>query len=67
VTAPSAYRFNKVRDLAAALGAERHVVAEDVSQAQLGSRLAEPPHATVAARIRELRQRSSAFLDAALR
>jgi hypothetical protein len=67
VTAPSAYRFNKVRDLAAALGAERHVVAEDVSQGQLAALLAEPPHATVAARIGELRQRSSAFLDAALR
>jgi polysaccharide pyruvyl transferase WcaK-like protein len=67
VTAPSAYRFNKVRDLAAALGAERHVVAEDASEARLAPLLAEPPGEAVADRIEELRQRSSAFLDASLR
>ncbi|SFR77738.1 polysaccharide pyruvyl transferase family protein [Sphingomonas jatrophae] len=66
VTAPSAYRFNKVRDLAAKLGAQRHIVGEDASATMLTERLATPPDPAITARIAELRASSTEFLRAAL-
>lgn len=65
-TAPSDYRFSKVRDLTAALGAERHMVGEDASERFYQRLLSEPLAPTIPARIAELRERSNAFLEAAL-
>lgn len=65
-TAPSAYRFNKVRDLAAALGASDRIVAPDAIDADLDRLLATPPGAAVDATIADLRDRSRSFLHAAL-
>lgn len=66
ISTPSAYRFNKIRDLAAKLGAGDHIVREDVSDAGLDRRLAEPVSPAITARIAELRERSRAFLGTAL-
>lgn len=60
------YRLNKVRDLTAKLGAERHLLREAPTGAQFASLLAEPPSEAVQRRIAELRGTSQAFLDAAL-
>jgi hypothetical protein len=66
VSAPSAYRANKVRDLAAALGAEDRIVDQDTPNSRLYALLETAPGDPVSRRITELRQRSGAFLDAAL-
>jgi hypothetical protein len=66
VSAPSAYRFNKVRDLAAALGAEHRLVGEGTSDDVFGALLAEPVEPHVLAAIAELRAQSDRYLDAAL-
>lgn len=66
ISAPSDYRFNKVRDLAAAVGAERRLVDRDTSPARLRELLELPVQKAVVDRIEELRQRSAVFFHAAL-
>ena len=66
VTVPSEYRFNKVRDLTALLGAQRHMVAEEAPASLYEELLSEPLAPHIGRRIAEHRARSSAFLDAAL-
>lgn len=62
-TTPSDYRFNKVRDLTAALGAERHLVSEDTPLDLFHDALGRAPDAAVSQRIAQLRQHSDAYLD----
>lgn len=66
VTAPSAYRFNKVRDLMALLGAEDRIMTPDWSVARLDAALAVPQGDAVSARIDLLRAQSHDFLRSAL-
>jgi hypothetical protein len=66
LSAPSAYRFNKVRDLAAALGAERRLVGEGNADESFDTLLAEPVEPHVADAITALRAQSNRYLDAAL-
>lgn len=66
VCAPSSYRFNKVRDLTSALGAEGHVVTEATTAAGFAERLGEPLDPGIGLRIAAMRARSSAYLQAAL-
>lgn len=66
VTAPSPYRFNKVRDLAAALAAQRHIVAPDTADAAYDTLLTAPHDAAIGARIDVLRADSTRFLSTAL-
>lgn len=63
--AASDYRTNKVRDLAALLGAHRHLVSESEPHA-LDEAMAAPPDASVYKRISLMRARSEAFLDRVL-
>ena len=58
----SDYRANKVRDLAATVGAGRHVADETTSLAQLHANLDEPLDATLSSRIGDLRRCSMAYL-----
>jgi hypothetical protein len=60
------YRLNKVRDLTAKLGAERHLLREAPSEAAFAGLLAEPPSEQVHRRIVDLRGQSQEFLDDAL-
>jgi hypothetical protein len=66
VSVPSAYRFNKVTDLAAALGAERHLVREETPERDYDALLEAPLDRGIADRIGMLRRRSTVYLDAAL-
>lgn len=66
VTAPSPYRFNKVRDLAAALDAQRHIVGATASEQDFDDLLAAPPAAVVYERIDRLRTQSTDYLRRAL-
>ncbi len=66
VTAPSPYRFNKVRDLAAALDARRHIVAPGTPDAEYDALLTEPHDPRIAAQVTRLRTASTDFLAAAL-
>lgn len=66
VSTPSAYRFNKIRDLAAALGAGDHIVGEDVSDDRLDALLTTPLAPAIDARIATMREQSRAYLVAAL-
>jgi hypothetical protein len=66
VSAPSAYRFNKVRDLTRSLGAERHMVSETSSAAEFDALLDEPLDPAIADRITAQRRRSSAYLASVL-
>jgi len=66
-TTPSDYRFNKVRDLTAALGAERHMVSEQTADEIFNAALSTPPSPTVEARIAALRAQGDAFLAHVLR
>lgn len=66
ICAPSAYRFNKVRDLTNLLGATSRLVSEDTRQAALDGLLSEPPDDRVEDRIALLRGRSRQYLDHAL-
>ncbi|MBB1489965.1 MULTISPECIES: polysaccharide pyruvyl transferase family protein [unclassified Paracoccus (in: a-proteobacteria)] len=66
VCAPSDYRWTKVRDLTALLGAERHLTFEDRDPADVTALLAEPVSDAIQARIADLRAQSAAWLDAAL-
>ena len=66
VCAPSSYRFNKVRDLTHALGAERHMVTEDAGAERYAELLGTPLERAIADRIEAMRRQSSAYLAAAL-
>jgi hypothetical protein len=66
VTAPSEYRFNKVRDLAHTLGAERHIVTQATAPDTYATLLGQAHDPVIGARIAELRARSSAYLATAL-
>lgn len=66
VAAPSDYRFNKIRDLTAKLGAEDRVVREGTSATEFERLMAEPVGERVEQRIRHYRAQSGSYLDAAL-
>ena len=66
VCAPSAYRFNKVRDLTRSLGAERHLVAEETPPAHYAELLGGSLDPAIGERIAAMRTRSSAYLAHAL-
>src|SRR3546814_10330548 len=59
----SPYRVNKVRDLAHAVGAEKHLVAEDAGDSHYASLMEEGLNPDIFSRIAALRQRSDAYLD----
>ena len=63
VTAPYDYRFNKVRDLVAALGAERHMVSEATEIEAIMSDILDP---RIAHAIATMRVQSDSYLDHAL-
>ena len=65
-TAPSDYRFNKVRDLAAKLDLRHRIVGADTSQESFNALLDTPIEAATHALIRDYRRRSQDYLDAAL-
>jgi hypothetical protein len=64
--APSSYRFNKVRDLTAKLGAERHLTSEATSPEAFAALLDAPLEPEIAEAITRLRAQSDAYLDRAL-
>lgn len=66
ICVPSAYRFNKIRDLVGLLGLGRNLLSEEPSQATLDALLGEPMQADVGRRIADLRSSSFAYLDRAL-
>ena len=66
VSAPSEYRFNKVRDLTRLLGAERHVVREDTPSSDYAALLGQPLDPAIHDRIADMRARSNAYLASAL-
>lgn len=66
VCTPSAYRFNKIRDLTHALGAERHVVSRDTPDDDYTALLGTELDPRIGARIEAMRTNSSAYLAAAL-
>jgi hypothetical protein len=66
VTAPSPYRFNKVRDLMQGLGTQRHMVTERANQRVYARLLGEPIDAAVQQRIEHLRRQSANFISRAL-
>lgn len=61
--APSDYRFNKVRDLAASIGASRHLVCAETPQEVYDDLLGGGLEAGIGRNIAALRQQSSAYLD----
>lgn len=66
ICAPSAYRFNKVRDLTNLLGATSRLVSEDAQPSELEDLLSAPPDDAIGNRIAELRVCSQRYLDHAL-
>jgi hypothetical protein len=62
----SLYRSNKVRDLMAMIGGERHLVSEDTPDDSCDALLSEPLEAGILHRIECLRRSSDACLDKAL-
>lgn len=66
VTAPSAYRLNKVRDLARALHVSERIVDASTTGREFDRLMATSPQPHVTARIAELRQQSNEYLCAAL-
>ena len=62
----SDYRSNKLRDLTAAVGADRRLLAETDKQSLVGELLHEPLSADIFSRIAMLRRRSQAYLAAAV-
>lgn len=66
ISTPSSYRFNKIRDLAAALGARDHIVGDDVSDPRLHDLLSAPVSPATSNRITSLRAHSRDYLVAAL-
>jgi polysaccharide pyruvyl transferase WcaK-like protein len=65
-TVPSDYRSIKIPDLATILGAEHRLVDEQDSDRAFAQLLDTPVKQSVEARVKELRARSEAYLDAAL-
>jgi hypothetical protein len=63
VTAPSEYRFNKIRDLMVALGAEAHLVSENTGRGDYDRLLTHLPEPTIGHHIASLRDASEAYLD----
>jgi hypothetical protein len=63
VTAPSDYRFNKVRDLVGALGAERHMVSESTDEAEYERIMNGNLDPQIAHTIATLRVQSDSYLD----
>lgn len=66
VAAPTAYRFNKLRDLTAKVGAQRHFVTDATDAAHYAALLAEPLAPAIGETIAGLRARSAAYLDGVL-
>ncbi len=66
VCAPSDYRWNKVRDLTALLGAERHLTFAESDPAQVDALLGAPPSPAVTGRLASLRAQSAAWLNGVL-
>lgn len=66
VCATTPYRRNKLRDLTAGLGAERHLIDEQIDPAAFAALLDAPLDPAIAANITRMRAQSDAFLDAAL-
>ena len=66
LSTPSAHRFNKVRDLAAALEAEHRIVTEETPQSSYRELLGAAPEEHVIGRIDLLRDRSISYLRGAL-
>ncbi|NUQ17825.1 MAG: polysaccharide pyruvyl transferase family protein [Sphingomonas sp.] len=65
-SAPSDYRSIKIPDLAATLGAQHRLIAEDIQISELADLLHTPVLPEVGANIERARARSNAYLDAAL-
>ena len=63
VTAPSDYRFNKVRDLVALIGGERHMVSQATKAGQYEDILGTSLEPSIGERIGQLRAQSDAYLD----
>ncbi|WP_108396147.1 polysaccharide pyruvyl transferase family protein [Devosia submarina] len=63
VTAPSDYRFNKVRDLVGALGAERHMVSPETTGTQFQSILNDVLDPQIGHTIAAMRIQSDSYLD----
>jgi polysaccharide pyruvyl transferase len=66
VCVSSEYRHNKLRGLASALGADKHLVEETAGPWRIGELLSAPLDHTIFDRIAEMQQRSSAYLSAAI-
>jgi hypothetical protein len=60
------YRFHKLRDLTAAVGAEQHLLSEPSRAGHVSELLRAPLESRITERIERLRARSSNYLDAAL-
>ena len=63
VTAPSDYRFNKVRDLVTLLDAQVHMVSENTEREQYDDLLGGGLAWQIGNRIAELRAASNTYLD----
>ncbi len=66
VCAPSAYRFNKIRDLTRTLVAERHLVSEETPQAVHAELLGSEFDPAIGVRIEELRGHSGRYVRSIL-
>ena len=66
VTAPSDYRSIKIPDLASITGATHRIIDEQTGRRSFETLMDTPVRSEVQTRIRDLRGRSEAFLDAAL-
>lgn len=66
VAAPSNYRFNKIRDLTAKLGAAERIVTAETTAGEFDRLMSEPVGDAVERHIVEFRGRSQVYLDAAL-
>lgn len=66
VAAPTAYRFNKLRDLTAKVAAQRHFVGEATTPDQYLALLSDPLAPAIGATIADLRTQSERYLDRVL-
>jgi hypothetical protein len=66
VCVSSEYRHNKLRGLTRALRAEQHLIEESDGPQPVARLLSAPPDSAIFTRIAELRQRSAAYLAAAM-
>jgi hypothetical protein len=62
----SEYRHNKLYGLTRALRAEQHLVEENDGRRHVANLLSAPPDSAIFSRMAELRQRSAAYLAAAM-